>query len=81
MGNKTDLRSNASDRHISTEMGERLSYRINAAIYVECSTSKGEEVEKYLRKLPGARFATQRKDENQNLSGFRSFLVENNVEN
>ena len=44
VGNNTDLRR-SSKLHVTTEMGEELRRRINAAIYLECSSSDGEEVE------------------------------------
>ena len=62
VGNKTDVKSNAK-RVISMEMGEQLARRINAAKYLEYSTSNDKEVENLFEQTAWAsiRFAEERR--------------------
>ena len=59
--NKTDLR-NETDRQNSTKMGEQLPRRINAAKYLECFSTDGEDVEKIFEETAWAtpRYAEER---------------------
>ena len=63
VGNKTDLRTNELGRHISTEMGERLAREINSAIYLECSTSNAQQVERVFEETAWAslRYSEERR--------------------
>ena len=62
VGNKTDLRGNAK-QHVSTDMGEQLARRIDAAKYLECSSVDGKEVERVFEETAWAslRYAEERR--------------------
>ena len=74
VGNKTDLRSDASEQHISIEMGERLARRINAAIYLECSTSNEDQVEKVFEQTAWATLRCAEKRRKPKSQWFRKFF-------
>ena len=74
VGNKTDLRSDASEQHISIEMGERLARRINAAIYLECSTSNEDQVEKVFEQTAWATLRYAEKRRKPKSQWFRKFF-------
>ena len=76
VGNKTDLRSN-SKRHITTDMGEQLAYRIKAAKYLECSSTEEEKVEQVFEEIVWAslfRIDKRRKKKPRFLRFFQSKL-------
>ena len=74
VGNKTNFRNN-SKQHITTEMGEDLARRINAAMYLECSSSDGKKWNTLSRELFGLHFVEPKKG-NRNL-GFTDSCIEN----
>ena len=76
VGTKTDLRSN-SKHHITTDMGEQLAHRINAAKYFECSSTDEKKVEQVFEETVWAslfRVDKRRKKKSRFLRFFQSKL-------